>query len=52
MHQPTDEIYRLANEALWNWVSSQEDIDNLWENTEESSRVVVDAIWEHINNLD
>jgi len=47
---PTEEIYKKAADALWSWTFRQEDIDDLWEKTDESSKVVVDAIWPLINS--
>ncbi len=48
---PPQKLYDVAKEALWEWTSKQQDIDNLWENTDESSKVVVDAIWPYIKML-
>lgn len=50
--EPNDELYRVAQEALWDWTSKQTDHNDLWEKTDESSKVVVDAILNFINNND
>jgi len=43
--KPTAEVYDAAMSALDDWTFKQTDHNALWENTNESSRAVVDAVW-------
>lgn len=42
---PTDEMYGEAWAALDDWIDKQTDIDDLWQKTEEVSKVMLDAVW-------
>jgi hypothetical protein len=48
---PPQRIYDVAKKALEDWTYEQDDPDNLWENVDESSKAVVDAIWPYVTTL-